>query len=349
MSEPGDLMSEPLVSITDLTVRFPVRRAGRRMTVTALDGADLRIERGETVALVGESGSGKSTLARALLRLIDTTSGEIVVDGETVTDMSSRRFRPLRARMQMVFQDPYSSLNPSLRIGTNVEEPLRVHTSLRPRERAARVAELLERVGLPASAAERYPDEFSGGQRQRIAIARALALEPDLIVCDEAVSALDVSTQNQVLALLRDLRRDQGLTYLFISHDLAVVRHVADRVAVMYLGRIVEEGPTERVYSAPAHPYTQALLAAVPVPDPARRHTRAPIAAGELPDPANAPSGCPFRTRCPFAMDVCAEVRPLPTPVAGGGTVACHLHPGSTPDHPHDGSPVTNAPSGTEE
>jgi len=319
-------MTQPLVKMTDVTVRFPVRRGGRRTTVTALDAASLEIAPGETLALVGESGSGKSTLARALLRLIDTASGEIRFDGEVVERMPARRFRRLRARVQMVFQDPYSSLNPSLRIGTNVEEPLRVHTSLRPAERRARVASLLEQVGLPAAVAERFPDEFSGGQRQRIAIARALALEPDLIVCDEAVSALDVSTQNQVLALLAELREQRGLAYLFISHDLAVVRHVADRVAVMYLGRIVEEGPTERIYTAPAHPYTRALLAAVPVPDPARRQQRPPVEArGELPDPANAPSGCAFRTRCPFAMEVCAQARPIPVSVPGGGAAACHL------------------------
>ena len=328
------MTNEPLVRVRDLTVSFTVTRAGRRTSVTALDGASLAVEAGQTVALVGESGSGKSTLARALLRLIDIDSGEIELGGHDVSRMSQRAFRSLRARIQMVFQDPYSSLNPSLRIGTNIEEPLRVHTPMSAARRRDRVAELLERVGLPSEAAERYPDEFSGGQRQRIAIARALALGPEVIVCDEAVSALDVSTQNQVLALLADLRREQGLTYVFISHDLAVVRHIADRVAVMYLGRIVEEGPTERIYTQPAHPYTQSLLAAVPVPDPSRRDTRPPIARGELPDPTDIPSGCPFRTRCPAAMDICAQVRPVPTPVVGGGEVACHLYDptgGSTP------------------
>lgn len=329
------MTTTPLVHVRDLTVRFSVTRGGRRTTVTALDGADLVVQAGETVALVGESGSGKSTLARALLRLIDVTSGAITFDGIEIAALSQRAFRPLRSRVQMVFQDPYSSLNPSLRIGTNIEEPLRVHTSLSAAARQQRVAELLERVGLPVDAAERYPDEFSGGQRQRVAIARALALEPDVIVCDEAVSALDVSTQNQVLALLADLRRDRGLTYVFISHDLAVVRHIADRVAVMYLGRIVEEGPTERIYSAPAHPYTRSLLAAVPVPDPVRRHSRPPVARGELPDPSNIPSGCPFRTRCPAVMDVCADERPSLTPVGGGGTVACHLY-----DQPNGAVPL---------
>jgi len=315
-----------LLRVTAAEVAFPVRRGGRKVTVRALDGADLEVQAGETLAIVGESGSGKSTLARALLKLIDLTAGDIEFDGESIAAMKGRDFRPLRARLQMVFQDPYSSLNPSLRIGTNIEEPLRVHTRMSGRERAARVAELLAQVGLPADSADRYPDEFSGGQRQRIAIARALALEPDVIVCDEAVSALDVSTQNQVLALLRDLRTQRGLTYVFISHDLAVVRSIADRIAVMYLGRVVEEGPTERVYSAPAHPYTRLLLGAVPVPDPARRRRRTTVAlSGELPDPANPPSGCTFRTRCPFAMAVCAEEAPAATRVDGGGSVRCHL------------------------
>lgn len=319
-------MSAPLVRVSGATIDFPVRRAGRRMTVRALDGVDLELRAGESLALVGESGSGKSTLARALLRLVDLTSGEIEIDGRPVAGLSPRQFRALRSRVQMVFQDPYSSLNPALRIGTNLEEPLRVHTRMTRRERAARVAELLEQVGLPADAAERYPDEFSGGQRQRIAIARALALEPELIVCDEAVSALDVSTQNQVLSLLRDLRRARGLTYLFITHDLAIVRHIADRVAVMYLGRVVEEGPTERVFTAPAHPYTRALLAAVPVPDPTRRQARSGVAAtGDLPDPSNLPPGCTFHTRCPLAMPVCSEERPEASPVDGGGVVRCHL------------------------
>jgi len=249
--------------------------------------------------------------------------------------------RQLRREMQMVFQDPYSSLDPSATVGSSIAEPLRVHEHLSAKDSWGRVQELLELVGLRASHANRYPYEFSGGQRQRVAIARALALSPQLIVCDEAVSALDVSTQNQVINLLEDLRQEFGLSYLFIAHDLAIVRHIADRVAVMYLGRIVESGPAERVYEHPAHPYTQALLSAIPVPDPRRRHrSNRVVLRGDLPDPASPPPGCPFQTRCAYAMDVCREVVPASTPVLGGGEVACHLQ---TSGPVLDGSPLGRA------
>lgn len=317
-------MSE-LLRAEDLTVTFPLRRGRRKLKVNALRGVTITLERGETLGLVGESGSGKSTFARALLRLVPS-EGTIILDGEDVSALDRRGFRRKRSKVQMVFQDPFSSLDPSMRVGDSIEEPLREHTRLTRAEREARVAELLGKVGLPAAAAERHPDEFSGGQRQRIAIARAIAVAPELLVCDEAVSALDVSTQNQILGLLRDLREDSGLSYIFISHDLAVVRHISDRVVVMYLGQVVEEGPTERVYETPAHPYTQSLLAAVPIPDPVIQRGRDRGAApGDLPDPTDPPTGCAFAARCPFAMPICTEVDPEATPVDGGGAVRCHL------------------------
>jgi oligopeptide/dipeptide ABC transporter, ATP-binding protein, C-terminal domain len=316
---------EDLLVAEDVTVTFPLRRGRRKLKVNALRGVTIGLRRGETLGLVGESGSGKSTFARALLHLVDS-EGRIVLDGVETGELSRRQFRELRSKVQMVFQDPYSSLDPSMRVGDSIAEPLIEHTSLNRVDREARVAELLGKVGLPASAADRYPDEFSGGQRQRIAIARAIAVAPDLLVCDEAVSALDVSTQNQILGLLRDLREDSGLSYVFISHDLAVVRHISDRVVVMYLGQVVEEGPTERVYESFAHPYTRSLLAAVPIPDPVLQRGRDRGAApGDLPDPTDPPTGCAFHARCAYAMPICAEVDPEPTPVDGGGSVRCHL------------------------
>ncbi|MHA6629745.1 ABC transporter ATP-binding protein [Pseudonocardia sichuanensis] len=316
-------MKPPVLQAEGLRVRFPGK--GRRQGVTAVDAVSLRIDRGETLGLVGESGSGKSTTGRAVLRLVPLEAGRIHVDGEDVTGYRGARLRRLRRQMQMVFQDPYSSLDPSAPVGASIAEPLRVHESMTKQARRDRVEELLDLVGLRPSHADRYPYEFSGGQRQRVAIARALALHPRLIVCDEAVSALDVSTQNQVINLLEDLRERFELSYLFIAHDLAVVRHIAHRVAVMYLGRIVESGPVERVYERPAHPYTQALLSAIPVPDPKRRGAKRILLSGDLPDPSAPPPGCPFHTRCAYAMDVCKREMPAMTPIAGGGEAACHL------------------------
>ena len=311
-----------VLEIEDVHVTF----GSRGRVLRAVDGVSLRIARGQTLGLVGESGSGKSTLGRAVLRLVPMRSGRVTLDGRDITALRGRKLRAARRQMQMVFQDPYSSLDPSSVIGDSIAEPLREHEGLSRRDAQRRVAELLDVVGLPASHADRYPHEFSGGQRQRVAIARAVALNPSLIVCDEAVSALDVSTQNQVINLLEDLRGRFGLSYLFIAHDLAVVRHIAHEVAVMYLGHVVETGPTDRVYDSPAHPYTQALLSAIPASHPKRAGTgrRTPLT-GDLPDPANPPVGCPFVTRCPMAMQVCRQVPPPPTPVAGGGTVECHL------------------------
>ena len=316
----------PLLDVRGLSVSFGKRSLlGRGRVVRAVADVSLQIASGETLGLVGESGSGKSTTGRAVLQLVPADTGSIRLHGEEVTGRRGRELRALRRQMQMVFQDPYSSLDPSATVGASIAEPLRVHEGLSRNASRGRVAELLDLVGLRPSHADRYPYEFSGGQRQRVAIARALSTNPELVVCDEAVSALDVSTQNQVINLLEDLREELGLSYLFIAHDLAVVRHIAHRVAVMYLGRVVEIGPIERVYQQPAHPYTQALLSAIPVPDPERRKESRVLLRGDLPDPADPPPGCPFSTRCGFAMPVCREELPAMTAVDGGGEVACHL------------------------
>lgn len=321
-------MGAPLLELRDVTVTFPGRGwFGRRAApVQAVRGASLTVAPGETVGLVGESGCGKSTLGRATVRLVTPQSGQVLFDGRDITRLPQSALRPLRPKFQMVFQDPYSSLNPSLPIVDSVGEPLRVHTRLPARQRADQVVSALELVGLAARHLYRYPAEFSGGQRQRLALARALVLDPRLVVCDEVTSALDVSTQNQILTLLDQLRRERGVSFLFVSHNLLAVRHIAARVAVMYLGRIIEEGPTERVFTAPAHPYTRALLAAIPGEHRRRDAGGRPSApAGELPSPVNPPAGCPFHTRCPLVMDRCRTEMPLPTRVDGGGQVACHL------------------------
>ena len=324
------LHHDPLLEVEGLRKEFPVtsgllRRVRGR--ARAVDGIDLTVGAGETVGLVGESGSGKSTVARLVLRLIDPTAGEIVVDGRDLAAARGRSLRQARSGMQMVFQDPYSSLDPRSSIGRSVGEPLDVHLGLRGAGRDRRVAELLTLVGIEPHAAGRLPHEFSGGQRQRIAIARALALEPRLLVLDEPVSSLDVSTQSQVINLLADLQERLGLAYLFIAHDLSVVRHISHRIAVMYLGRIVEIGPAEDVYGRPAHPYTQALISAIPIADPVRqRRRRRIVLRGEMPSPLEPPSGCRFCTRCPYAMDVCREVDPPPFQTPAGSTAWCHLH-----------------------
>lgn len=298
--------------------------------MNAVDDVSLEVFSGETVGLVGESGCGKSTTGLAALRLLNASGGRIVFDGVDLTHLDARLLRPLRRRMQMVFQDPYGSLNPRMRVRDIVGEPLMVHRLASTREDyRARVARILERVGLSREMAERFPHEFSGGQRQRVGIARALITQPQLIVCDEPVSALDVSVQAQVVNLLMDLQEELGLTYLFIAHDLAVVRHISHRIAVMYLGRIVELAPRDALYRTPLHPYTQLLLAAVPIPDPfiESRRKRA-IVSGEVPSAINLPQGCRFQSRCPHVTDTCREREPGLEQVAPGRYVACHLQQG---------------------
>ncbi|MBI1777182.1 MAG: ATP-binding cassette domain-containing protein [Proteobacteria bacterium] len=317
----------PILVVADLVKRFELPRSGLRgprPVVHAVDGVSFAIGRGETLGLVGESGCGKSTIARLITRLVDTTSGRIELDGEDITHVTRARMRPRRRKLQMVFQDPYASLNPRQTAGDIVGEPLSVHGLARGSELEARVASLFKRVGLRADQMVNYPAQFSGGQRQRLAIARALVLDPGIIVADEPVSALDVSTQAQVVNLLADLQEERGLSYLFIAHDLAVVRHISRRVAVMYLGRIVEIAPAEALFSAPLHPYTRALLAAVPVPDPARRRTARAVPLGEVPSPIDPPRGCHFHPRCPLAMERCRLEAPILRDVGDGRTVACH-------------------------
>ena len=329
--------AEPLLRTEDLKVHFPItegvvleRRVGE---VRAVDGVSLEVRRGETLGLVGESGCGKSTFARAVIRLVDATAGQIFFDGTDVTALSGTGLRRMRRRMQMIFQDPYASLNPRMTIGSMLAEPLRVHDIARGAEAASRVQQLLEIVGLPRNAINRYPHEFSGGQRQRAGIARALAVQPEFIAADEAVSALDVSIQAQIVNLLADLQRQFNLTYLFIAHDLSVVRHISDRIAVMYLGEVVELSPARALYERPLHPYTVALVSAVPIPDPkVELRRKRMILRGDVPSPANPPSGCRFHTRCWLRRELgdpercVTETPPLRQLDPGSGhSVACHF------------------------
>ena len=319
--------TSPVLEVEDLSVTFKISAGlGRARHLQAVRGVSFTIAPGEVVGIVGESGSGKSTTARAIIKLEKASAGRITLEGTDITAMSERAFRPSRRRVQMVFQDPYSSLDPTMTIGESIAEPLQAMKALKGAALTRRVEELLALVELNAAHRHRYPHEFSGGQRQRIAIARAMAVDPALLICDEAVSALDVSTQNQVINLLIELRQRLGMAYLFVSHDLAVVRNVADRVLVMYLGKVVEEGLTEQVLRKPQHPYTQALLAAVPGANPAHRLDRKNhLAKGELPDPTSPPTGCAFQTRCPLVIDECRSSSPALRPVPGGGAVACLL------------------------
>ena len=319
-------MSAPIMETIGLRKHFVTRRPlfGAPTVVRAVDGIDLRIAHGETFAIVGESGCGKSTLARLLIRLLDPTEGSVLYGGRDIAALPREEMRRLRSDLQFVFQDPFSSLNPRMTVGALVEEPMRAHEIGAPAQRRAQVGRLLERVGLRPDFANRYPHEFSGGQRQRIGIARALATKPKLLIGDEPVSALDVSVQAQVINLLEDLKEEFGLTLIVIAHDLAVVRHMSDRVGVMYLGELVEVAEAEALFEGPLHPYSRALLGAIPVPDPARRGQAPAALTGDLPSPSAPPPGCRFHTRCPFATETCAAERPVLRDAGRGRQVACH-------------------------
>ena len=321
----------PLLEVQQLKKHFPIfkgifSRVSRH--VHAVDGVSFHIERGETLGLVGESGCGKSTVGRTLLKLLEPTGGRIIVDGEDITEHGSTQMFPYRRKMQMIYQDPYASLNPRMTAGDIVGEPLIIHAATGRRERPERVAALFERVGLRQELMSSYPHEFSGGQRQRIGIARALGLEPELIIGDEPVSALDVSIQAQIINLLMDLQDEYRLSYLFVAHDLAVVEHISHRVAVMYLGRIVEISDKTSLFEMPLHPYTEALLSAVPVPKARARGRKRVILTGDVPSPINPPSGCHFHTRCPFAMSRCRHETPTLREVQPSHWASCHLHEG---------------------
>lgn len=324
--------SDVLLRVENLAIHFPVTKGvvfpKQVGAIRAVDGVSFELNRGETFGLVGESGCGKSTTAMAVLRMLQVTAGHIIFEGEDITDYDQKKLRPIRRQMQMVYQDPFGSLNPRMKVRDIIGEPLVVHRLAGTRlEYRNRVEELMDLVGLLPDMADRYPHEFSGGQRQRIGIARALALEPSLIICDEAVSALDVSIQAQVLNLFSDLQEKLGLTYLFIAHDLSVVRHICDRIAVMYLGKIAEVADSQELFRDPKHPYTEALMAAIPVPDPSIEAERSQqLIVGEVPSPQNTPSGCRFHTRCPKIRDECSKIEPQLQSAEDGRIVACHLH-----------------------
>ncbi|MBM7582748.1 oligopeptide transport system ATP-binding protein [Caldicoprobacter guelmensis] len=320
---------EVLIEVRDLKKYFPVRGSligGKKQVLKAVDGVTFSIYKGETLGLVGESGCGKTTVGRTILKLYSPTDGRIIFNGNDITDLNDRQMRPYRKKMQIIFQDPYASLNPRMTVGDIIAESIDIHNIAKGEERKAIIYDLLSKVGLSKEHANRYPHEFSGGQRQRIGIARALAVNPEFIVCDEPISALDVSIQAQIVNLLEDLQDELGLTYLFIAHDLSMVKHISDRVGVMYLGKLVELAPSDELYDRPLHPYTRALLSAIPVPDPdAAQQRKRIILEGDVPTPINPPSGCRFRTRCPIARKMCAEEEPVMKDYGGGHMVACHF------------------------
>jgi oligopeptide/dipeptide ABC transporter ATP-binding protein len=336
MTEAGRAGAPPLLEVRDLKKHFPIHSGILRRPsdwLKAVDGVSFQVRRGETLGIVGESGCGKTTLGRVILRLLEPTSGEVLLEGRNISGCSLRRFRPLRRHMQIIFQDPFASLHPRLKAGRIISEPLAIHRLAGRRQRRERARELIEVVGLDSKHLDKYPHEFSGGQQQRIVIARALSLNPALVVCDEPVSSLDVSIQSQILNLLRDLQSRFGLTYLFISHNLAVVRHISDRVGVMYLGQLVELAPVEELYGRPLHPYTQALFSAIPVADPKMRRERI-LLSGDVPSPVDIPPGCRFAGRCRHRLEICGREEPrlvprqgsVPQGDAGSHLVRCHLY-----------------------
>ncbi|WP_045515026.1 ABC transporter ATP-binding protein [Neobacillus niacini] len=318
---------DPMLVVKGLKKYFPVKGplGQSKGEVKAVNNVSFQLYKGETFGLVGESGCGKSTMGRTILRLTEPTNGEAIYQNKNIFQLSGMELRNIRQELQMVFQDPYSSLNPRKRIGTILEEPLAIHQIGARQERTERVMEILHKVGLQSDHYYRYPHEFSGGQRQRIGLARALVVNPKLVICDEPVSALDVSIQSQIINLFQQLQDDLKLTYLFVAHDLSVVRHISDRIGVMYLGQMVEQAPTDSLFSSPLHPYTQALLSAVPFPNPTVKKERI-ILKGEIPSPLNPPSGCIFHTRCPFVMDICKKEIPLEKEMSRNHFVSCHLH-----------------------
>jgi peptide/nickel transport system ATP-binding protein len=324
-----NMTQENLLAISGLSKSFPVSSKGlfnSKQQLRAVDNVNLTIKAGETLGIVGESGCGKSTLAKTIARLYEATSGDVYFKNQNLTQLTQKQLRPLRPKIQYVFQDPYESLNPRHTIGSILEEPFVIHTKLSPQERQEKVKQLLARVGMPEYAVNKYPHEFSGGQRQRIGIARAIALEPELLICDEPVSALDVSVQSQIINLLIDLQREMNLAILFIAHDLAVVKHISDRISVMYLGSIVETADSDMIFNKPRHPYTQFLLDAIPTPDPTLKRAKKRIS-GELPSPISPPSGCHFNTRCPIVKPECHSTRPqLIVTDSQDHQVACHYH-----------------------
>ncbi|WP_160673786.1 oligopeptide/dipeptide ABC transporter ATP-binding protein [Clostridium sp. C8-1-8] len=321
---------EILIEVKDLKKYFPVKSGligGSKKVVKAVDGVSFQIKKGETFGLVGESGCGKSTLGRSITRLYDITAGDIFFEGNNISKLNKKDMKEYRKRMQIIFQDPYSSLNPNMNVEELISEPLILHTNLNKEERTKKIEKLLEMVGLKKSDMEKFPHEFSGGQCQRIGIARAISTEPDFILCDEPISALDVSIQAQVVNMLEDLQKEMGLTYLFVAHDLSMVRHISDRIGVMYLGNIVEISESNNLYNNPLHPYTKALLSAIPVADPKKaKLSERQIIEGDIPSPMDIPSGCRFHTRCPYAKPICKEVSPEMIEIEKGHSVACHLY-----------------------
>jgi oligopeptide/dipeptide ABC transporter ATP-binding protein len=321
--------NEKLIQVNDLKKYFSTKNpfnTKEKKYVKAVDGITFDIKKGETFGLVGESGCGKSTLGRTIARLYDVTEGTVIFDGKDISQFNKKQLKPYRKRMQVIFQDPYSALNPYMNIAEIIDEPLRIHTNFSKNERSEKIQLILEKVGMKKDDMEKFPYEFSGGQRQRIGIARALSIEPDFILCDEPISALDVSIQAQVVNLLEDFREEMGLTYLFVAHDLSMVRHISNRIGVMYLGRLVEVCESKMLYKNPLHPYTKALLSAIPIPDPDRASKiRREIMQGDVPSPIDLPKGCRFNTRCPYVLPLCREVEPRLKEVEKGHLVECHL------------------------